>query len=104
MSINRDMKPVLLQVKQVARTSSGAEKVTWNDVEIINAAIYKNSDLITTASARYKDSSHTGLTYCKSIKEGVNQLKDGDTIYQITGCNTKPRLTNLILKEVDTDV
>lgn len=103
MSINRDMKPYMLQRKGKVRTESGQERTTWEDVFLVEVAVYKNSDMITTASVRYNASSHTGLTHHKGIKEGVNRLKNEDTVFQIIGCNTKPRLTNLMLKEVDTD-
>lgn len=100
MSINRDMKTVMLQVDEGKRSSSGAHKEDWKDVCEIDVAIYQNSDMIVTASARYRDSSHTGLTYCKNIHTGRNRILDGSTVYKITGCNTEPRLTNLILKAV----
>lgn len=101
MSINRDMKTVMLQVDKGKRSSSGAHKEHWQNVRTIDVAIYKNSDMIMTASARYNESSHTGLTCCKEIQEGKNRLLDVDRVYLITGCNTKPRLTNLMLKVVE---
>lgn len=103
MSINRDMKQMNLQKKNTARSPSGAPTVSWVDAGMIRVAVYKNNDMITAASVRYKDSTHTGLTHCRQIAAGTYRLVDGECLYEITSCNTQPRLTNLLLKEVNTD-
>lgn len=100
MSVNRDMRMYMLQENQPVRGPSGAVKDNWVDVKRIPVAVYKNSDMVTTASARYNDCSHTGLTYCKEFEEGRYRLNIGGRVYQVIGCNTRPRLTNLQLKEV----
>lgn len=104
MSINRAMRPVTLQKKEKTRTPSGADKVTWKDMGTIDAAIWKTNELLVTESLKYGDSSHTGLTHCKTIKSGLYRILDGDTVYQVIDANTESRLTNLLLKVVDTDV
>ncbi|MEG0180952.1 MAG: hypothetical protein RSA01_00525 [Clostridium sp.] len=104
MAINREMEPCILEVKEETRTPSKAVKEAWKEVSSIEVAIYENDDRINTQSVRFNSSSHTGLTYCKDIKEGRNRLRKGEIIYNILSCKTKGRLTTLLLKVVDTDV
>ena len=105
MSINSNMKAVTLQVKTKIEGKSGAVKEGWQDVDTIYVSIYKNSDNISTQSVRYNLSTHTGLTFYKNIKEGINRLVDSDgIIYNITGANGKSRLNRLLLKVVDVNV
>lgn len=101
MSINRDMKPYRLQKEETVRTPSGAKKQKWVDVGEVKAAVYKKNDTKVAASATYLESTHTGLTHCKSIKaEGYRLAKDG-IAYRITDCNPQGRMTNLLLKVVE---
>lgn len=101
MSVNRDMERGMLQENQPIRAPSGAAKDNWVDIRRIDAAVYKNSDMLSTGTARYNESTHTGLTHEKNIEVGKHRLVMGSVAYLVTGCNTKPRLTNLVLKEVD---
>lgn len=105
-SINRDMKPISLEAKIKKKTPSGATKELWDtDNPIsIEVAIYDIDDRINTQSVKFNDSSHTGLTRYKDIKEGINRLRKGDTVYNILSAKTKGRLTQLYLKVVDTNV
>ena len=105
-SINRDMEPILLETKIKTRTHSGATKEVWDTDNPINieVAIYDIDDRINTQSVRFNDSSHTGLTRYRDIKEGINRLRKGDTVYNILSAKTKGRLTQLYLKVVDTNV
>ena len=83
MSINRDMKSYRLQKEETVRTPSGAENMK------------------VAASATYLESTHIGLTRCKSIKaEGYRLVKD-DVVYRIIDCNPQGRMTNLLLKVVE---
>ncbi|EPY2286763.1 hypothetical protein ACXAT6_004050 [Clostridium sporogenes] len=106
MSINSEMKPILLEAKVKTRTPSGATKEKWDtDNPItIQVAIYDIDDRISTQSVKFNDSSHTGLTRYKDIKEGINRLREGDTVYNILSAKTKGRLTQLYLKVVDSNV
>ncbi|MBE1305652.1 hypothetical protein G4W71_16735 [Clostridium botulinum] len=105
-SINRDMKHILLETKVKKRTPSGATKEKWDtDNPItIQVAIYDIDDRINTQSVKFNDSSHTGLTRYKDIKEGINRLRKSDTVYDILSAKNKGRLTQLYLKVVDTNV
>ncbi|MBE6058236.1 hypothetical protein [Clostridium sp.] len=103
-SINRDMEPILLETKIKTRTPSGATKEEWKESNTIEVAIYDIDDRINTQSVKFNDSSHTGLTRHKDIKEGINRLRKGDTVYNILSAKTKGRLTQLYLKVVDTNV
>lgn len=100
MSINRDMKEYILQHNEPVRTPSGAEKASWVDTGKIRAAIYKKNDLKVSASEKYIESTHTGLTRCKDIDSDGYRLARNEVIYEITDCNTEGRLTNLLLKVV----
>lgn len=104
MAINRDMKSCTLQEKKRTRTASGAWTEKWENLSDIQMAIYQTSESIYAAGERYKDSTHTGLTHCKDLKAGMFRIMDGDKVYQILSCDTRPRLTVLILKEVSTNV
>lgn len=102
MSINRDMRLYVLQKKENVRTDTGAEKVSWIDAGTITAAIRKKDELRMVANERYRDATHTGLTYRKDIQTFQFRILDGSKIiYDITDCNTEGRLTNLLLRVVD---
>ena len=101
MSINRDMKSYRLQKEETVRTPSGAEKQKWIDMGGVKAAVYKKNYMKVAASATYLESTHIGLTRCKSIKaEGYRLVKD-DVVYRIIDCNPQGRMTNLLLKVVE---
>ena len=94
MSINRDMKPYRLQKEETVRTP-------WVDTGEVKAAVYKKNDMKVATSATYLESTHIGLTRCKSIKaEGYRLVKD-DVVYRIIDCNPQGRMTNLLLKVVE---
>lgn len=100
MSINRRMEKYLLQ-KQLTKESdqSGADVVEWHDVTWINVAVYKKNEYRTVATQAYITATHTGCTCCKDIAAHDYRLKCGERVFEITDCNTAPRLTQLILKE-----
>lgn len=100
MSINRDMKEYTLQHNESVRTLSGAKKAVWVDKGTIQVAVYKKNDLKVSASEKYIESTHTGLTHCKDIDSDVYRLLRDGIIYDITDCNTEGRMTNLLLKVV----
>lgn len=103
MSIVSDMKPIMLQVKEKIKKPSGAVKEEWQDVKMIDVAIYLTDDMKYTQSVRYNESTHTGLTFYKGLDKHTNRFKDADTIYAITKVNERGRLTGLLLKVVETD-
>ncbi|KIL09249.1 phage head-tail adapter protein [Clostridium botulinum] len=104
MSINSNMKPIMLQKKEKVKSPTGAKKEQWVDVKVINVAIYKTNDMLNTNSTKYNESSHTGITFYKDIKENMNRLVKDKTVYNVTSANPQGRLTNLLLKVVDTNV
>lgn len=104
MSINLDMKPIMLQKRVEKPSATGAKKYTWEDVKIIYMALYLTNDMKNTQSVRYNESSHTGLTRSKDIDKDDNRFIKGNTIYTINKVNPKGRLTTLLLKAVDTNV
>lgn len=102
--LNRDMIPCVLEKKEKVKQPSGASKEVWVVDKEIYIAIYDIDDRINTQSVRFNNSTHTGLTAEKSIREGINRLNGKGTIYTIEGCKLKGRLTQLLLKKVDTNV
>lgn len=100
MSINRDMKSYMLQKNELFRSESGAEKENWVDIETVDVAVYKKNDMKVVASEKYIESSHTGLTYCKTIRSDDYRLLRGNKVYTVLDCNPEGRLTNLFLKVV----
>lgn len=104
MSVARTMKSFTLQKKIMQRTPSGAKKEAWEDKCKINAAIYKSDEKILSGSERYKDATHVGLTYYREIEAGKYRLKQGDKLYYVEKSDAGHRLTNLLLKEVDSNV
>lgn len=100
MSVNRDMREFVLQHNEPTRSPSGAAKDNWVEKGRIQAAVYKKNDMKVSASEKYIESTHTGLTYCKDLdSDGYRLVRDGVN-YVITDCNTEGRLTNLLLKVV----
>lgn len=104
MSVNRDMKKYMLQKKSTDRSPSGGKKESRADVGEIDVAVYKNTEMVMYASERYKESTHTGLTYSKGIKAEISRLFREGSVYRIVSCNEDGRLTVFLLKEVDANV
>lgn len=104
MSINSDMKFIMLQKRVEIPTQSGAKKYEWVDDREILVALYLLNDMKNTQSVQYNESSHTGLTWYKDISKAENRLKNGNTIYTLNKVNPNGRLTKLFLKVVGTNV
>ncbi|UBK38679.1 hypothetical protein KLF44_04500 [Clostridium perfringens] len=101
MSINSNMKSLILQENREIITTSMARKKEWEDLEEpILIAIYETDSRVNTNNARYNDSTHIGLTFNKEISS-KNRLKDGDKIYTITGVNPQGRLSQVFLKVIE---
>lgn len=101
MSINGDMKRILLQENKEIIKPSGARKKEWIDIEEpILIAIYETDNRVNTSNAIYNSSTHIGLTFNKSITF-KNRLKDGERIYNITGVNQQGRLNQIFLKVIE---
>lgn len=101
MSINSEMRKVILQENKEIIKPSGARKKDWVDAkEPILIAIYETDSRVNTNDARYNDSTHIGLTFNKSIT-AKNRLKDGERIYNITGVNQQGRLNQVFLKVIE---
>ena len=99
MSINRDMKEYTLQHNEPVRAPSGAEKASWVDKRTIRAAVYKKNDMKVSASEKYIESTHTGLTYSRAFDADEHRLVRDGIIYEITARNTEGRMPNSALKE-----
>lgn len=101
MSINGDMKRILLQENKEVIKPSGARKKEWIDIEEpILIAIYETDNRVNTSNAIYNSSTHIGLTFNKSITF-KNRLKDGERIYNITGINPQGRLNQIFFKVIE---
>ncbi|MBO3312120.1 hypothetical protein [Clostridium perfringens] len=101
MSINSNMKSLILQEYRDIITPSMARKKEWVDLENpILIAIYETDSRVNTNNARYNESSHIGLTFNKEISS-KNRLKDGDKIYNIIGVNPQGRLSQVFLKVIE---
>ena len=101
MSINGDMKKILLQENREVIKPSRARKKEWIDIEEpILIAIYETDNRVNTSNAIYNSSTHIGLTFNKSITF-KNRLKDGERIYNITGVNQQGRLNQIFLKVIE---
>lgn len=94
------MREYILQRNEPIRSPSGAKKDNWAEKAKIQAAVYKKNDMKVSASEKYIQSTHTGLTHCKDIDSDGYRLVRGGVVYEITDCNTEGRLTNLLLKVV----
>ncbi|HHL2031167.1 head-tail adaptor protein [Clostridium perfringens] len=101
LSINSNMKSLILQENKEVIKPSGARKKEWIDIEeLILIAIYETDNRVNTSNAIYNSSTHIGLTFNKSITS-KNRLKDGDRIYNITGVNSQGRLNQVFLKVIE---
>ncbi|HHD2745481.1 TPA: hypothetical protein ACOTGR_003343, partial [Clostridium perfringens] len=68
MSINSNMKSLILQEYRDIITPSMARKKEWVDLENpILIAIYETDSRVNTNNVRYNESSHIGLTFSKDI-------------------------------------
>ncbi|TGY43183.1 hypothetical protein E5346_12575 [Clostridium perfringens] len=101
MSINSNMKSLILQEYRDIITPSMTRKKEWVDLENpILISIYETDSRVNTNNARYNESSHIGLTFSKEIS-AKNRLKDGDKIYNIIGVNLQGRLSQVFLKVIE---
>lgn len=101
MIINRNMDKYMLQIKTKAQDSYGQWKETWVDVKEIDVAIYPASyTILTSANIKYSESTNTGLSTYKDIKEVVNRIIKGNKIYEVTFSNSIGKFTQLYLKKV----
>lgn len=101
MSINSNMKSLVLQEYKEIITPTMARKKDWVDLENhILIAIYETDSRVNTNNAMYNESSHIGLTLNKNISS-KNRIKDVDRIYNITGINQQGRLNQVFLKVID---
>ncbi|MDK0734975.1 hypothetical protein P7A61_05245 [Clostridium perfringens] len=101
LSINSNMKSLILQENKEVIKPSGARKKEWVDIEEpILIAIYETDNRVNTSNSIYNSSTHIGLTFNKSIT-AKNRLKDGDRIYNITGSNLQGRLNQVFLKVIE---
>lgn len=101
MIINRNMEKYTLQEKKKVQSKSGQWKETWVDVKEIDVAIYPaNYTILTSNNIKYAESTNTGLSTEKNIKEVVNRIVKGSEIYEITFSNGIGKFTQLYLKKV----
>lgn len=101
MSINSNMKSLILQEEKEVTTPSLARKKGWVDTkEPCLIAIYETDSRVNTNNVRYNESTHIGLTFNKNIT-AKNRLKDGEKIYTITGVNPQGRLNQVFLKVIE---
>lgn len=101
MSINSEMRKLILQENKEIIKLSGARKKDWVDSkEPILIAIYETDSRVNTNNAKWNESTHIGLTFNKSITT-KNRLKDGEKIYTITGVNQQGRLNQIFLKVIE---
>ncbi len=99
-SIKRNLENVILEKSTKSGSSIGVQRETWQKVKDIQVSIYEIDSRTNTTVAKYNESTHTGLTHEKEIKQGSYRLKKDNQIYKILSSNTKGRLTQLILKEI----
>ncbi|MDK0900069.1 hypothetical protein [Clostridium perfringens] len=101
LSINSNMKSLILQEYRDIITPSMARKKEWVDLENpILIAIYETDSRVNTNNVRYNESSHIGLTFSKDIS-AKNRLRDGNMIYNIIGVNPQGRLSQVFLKVIE---
>ena len=106
MSINTNMKSFFVETKTRIVGESGAMREIWGGNREIFVSISKSSENIKTLSARYKKTTHIGLTKCKFLKSERHRLRNqtNGRIYEILSANCDGRITNLLLKEVEDNV
>jgi head-tail adaptor len=96
-------KAFILQNETTVTTASGAKKITWTDLKTIQVSISQINETRLYQSVKYQESTHSGITYSKGIKAGKNRLKDSNgEIYEILSAAGDYRMTNLLLKKVET--
>ncbi|MFX0547915.1 hypothetical protein ACOAKC_01140 [Hathewaya histolytica] len=105
MSIRRNFKKVaLLELKKIQQQPSGAWKKEWIEVKKISVGIFPLTGVyLSSSNVKFVDSTNTGLTTYRGLKEGLHRLNDGSE-YEIQWVNETGRLTQLVLKKVVADV
>ena len=101
MAINRDFKPYVLQIDDGSRSESGARKSRWVDCGTVDAAVYQNDQRVNYGSEVYKDTTHTGLTYDRTIKAKKHRLVRAGVVYLVQYSNPMGRLTQIGLKVIE---
>lgn len=97
------MKTLKLQGSTSVSSNSGAKKQTWHDIKNISVSICQIDETRVIQSVKYKDSTHSGVTYEKGIKSDKNRLLDSNgDIYEIVSAAGDYRMTNLLLRRVET--
>lgn len=97
------IKTFMLQGATTVTTPSGAKKITWADIKNIPVSVCQIDETRMIQSVKYQQSTHSGTTHVKGIKTNTNRLKteNGD-IYEILSTAGDYRMTNLLLKRVET--
>lgn len=104
MSIASNMKELTLQVYKETESPSGAIKKEWVDDKPIMISIFDTSSTLSTNNVRYNESTHCAFTFMRGIDKLKNRLIDSKgAIYTINDVKANGRLTNLLLKVVETD-
>lgn len=98
--INRSFESAALEKLENKGSTIGASKETWNKVRDIQVSFYEIDSRTNTTVAKYNESTHTGLTYDKDIKQGLYRIVKNEQTYIILSADPKGRLTQLILKEI----
>lgn len=101
MSIYTDMCTATLQVNEQIKGTSGAHKANWVFVKNIDVALYKNDSFKSITTAKFEQSTHSGMTFFKEFEEGKEyRLLLGLSQYEVTDLNTKGRYCSLLLKQI----
>lgn len=96
------MKTLKLQGATSVSSNSGAKKQTWHDIKNIAVSICQMDETRVIQSVKYKESTHSGVTYEKGIKADKNRLMDSNgDIYEIVSAAGDYRMTNLLLRRVE---
>jgi hypothetical protein len=96
--IMSNMLPCTIEQRNSGVDSYGQPLTTFTTVKTVDVSITLTNQFNTPTDIRYKDATHLGLTFDKTLTDNM-RVVSGGTSYIILLVNNQTRMTQLVLKE-----
>ena len=97
--IRGNMNPFNVEIRGSEVDSYGQPSTSFTFWKTVDISVNVKTQSVNSADIRYVDSTHLGLTFDKTLKEGMRITTD-DKKYLINLVNNDGRMAQLILQEV----
>ena len=97
--ITHNMKPYAVKERDAGLDNYAQQKNTFTADKTVDICVLLFSQTVNATTPRYKDSTHVGLTYDKSLTDNMT-ITNGTSTYLIQLVNNDGRMAQLTLKEV----